>query len=261
MSEIIRKFEEKNYKDILIIDGHMHVGKPYNFFTSDYSSQGLINSMDLNQIKIGCISSLHSIGQDAVSGNLEIEKLVNAYPDRFVGQFGVNPNYPGEVNQILNDVKSSKCFKQVKIHPFLHNYPVQGEEYHKIYAFAYKNSYSVLAHTWGSKDIKEFYEVACQYPELKVILGHSGGEVDAIKEAVIVAQKRNNIYLDLTISFNYQGLIEWLVNEVPIDRLLFGSDATYNSQSAALGKIIYADISDEAKISILGSNTKKILNI
>lgn len=261
MKSLIEKFEENDYSDLLIIDGHMHLGKPYNFFSSGYTAGSLIKSMDLNGIKLGCISSLHSIGQYAVKGNLEIENLVSRYPDRFIGQFGVNPNYPEELNSILQDVKDKKCFKQIKIHPYLHNYPINGEQYHKLYAFGCENNYSLLSHTWGIKDIRDFDGIADQYPDLKIILGHSGGEIDAILVAADVAQKRKNVFLDITISFNYQGLIEWLVSNVPVEKLFFGSDATYNSQSAALGKVIYADISDYAKTCILGLNMKKLLGI
>ena len=189
MKSIIEKFEEKDYCDLLIIDGHMHSGKPYNFFSSGYTADSLIKSMDLNGIKLGCISSLHAIGQDAVKGNLEIKDLVAEYPDRFIGQFGINPNYPEELNCILKDVRDKKCFRQIKIHPYLHNYPIQGKQYHNLYAFGSENNYSLLSHTWGIKDIRDFDEIAYQYPELKVILGHSGGEIDAIMEAADVAQK------------------------------------------------------------------------
>lgn len=261
MTGLIDKFESKDFSTLEFIDGHMHVGKPFNFFSGNYTVESLIKSMDLNGIRLGCISSLHSIGQDATRGNSDIEKLVEAYPGRFIGQFGINPNYPEEVDKILLEMKGKKCFRQVKIHPYLHKYPISGEQFHKAYVYASENGYSILSHTWGTSDIKDFDKIAEQYPGLNIILGHSGGEIDAIKKAVEIAQKRENIYLDLTISFNYQGLIEWLSKEVPVERLLFGSDATYNSQSAALGKIIYADIDDQTKICILSLNIKKLLRI
>lgn len=261
MSNLIKKFEAKTYDDLLIIDGHMHLGKPYNFFSSGYTGESLIRSMDLNGIKIGCISSLLSIGQDAGSGNREIEKLVSSNTGRFIGQFGINPNYEKEAEEILDLVRLKPDFRQAKIHPALHNYPIAGAVYHRLYEFCEQNAYSVLTHTWGEKELWEFDKIAGQYPRLKIILGHSGGEAKAVMTAAGIASKRDNIYLDLTISYNYQGLVEWLVKEAPVEKLLFGSDATYNSQSAALGKIIYADIDDAAKIRILGLNMKDILRL
>lgn len=261
MAGLIEKFEAKDYSGLLIIDGHMHLGKPYNFFSGGHTAESLLKSMDLNGIRLGCVSSLHAIGQDAQKGNSDIEELAAQYPDRFIGQFGVNPNYPEEVDAILQDVRGKECFRQIKLHPSLHNYPVNGGQYHKLYSFGCEHDYPLLSHTWGIKDIRDFDEIAGQYPGLKIILGHSGGEIDAIREAAAVAQKRKNVYLDITISYNYQGLIEWLAGEAPAEKLLFGSDAAYNSQSAALGKVIYADISDEAKACILGLNMKKLLGM
>jgi Predicted metal-dependent hydrolase of the TIM-barrel fold len=261
MNDLVKKFESKDLSDLLIIDGHMHVGKPYNFFSSCYSGESLVRSMDLNGITAGCISSLHSIGQDAVKGNREVEKLVIEYKGRFIGQFGINPNYEKEADQILEAVRLNSFFKEAKIHPSLHNYLIDGAVYHKVYDFCSQNEYPILAHTWGMKDVSEFDKIAGQYPRMKIILGHSGGEVEAIMAAAVIAAKRDNIFLDLTISYNYQGLIEWLVRGVPIHKLLFGTDATYNSQSAALGKIVYTEIDDEKKVRILGLNMKELLNL
>ncbi len=259
MADLIKRFESKTLDDVLIVDAHMHLGKPPGFFSAGNDAQSLIKSMELNGISCGCISSYDSIGQDAVSGNREIEELMSVYPDKFIGQFGINPNYPEQADTILGEVSKNDLFSQVKLHPDFHKYPINGAQYHKVYRMADSLSMTILIHTWGEKDIAQVYEIAREYKHMMIMIGHSGGTPEGIKAAISVTQKTDNTYLDYTLSYNYQGLIEWMVKEAGAYRILFGSDATFNSQSAALGKIIYADISDEDKLKILGQNMKKIL--
>ena len=259
MADLIKKFESKTLDDVLIADAHMHLGKPSGFFSSADNAESLLKSMELNNISFGCISSYDSIGQDAPGGNREIEELVKKYPGKFVGQFGLNPNYPEEADRILKKAEGIKSFRQIKLHPGFHRYPIAGEQYHKAYEFAGEHGYSILVHTWGKEDVNELGKVAQSY-DVDFLIGHSGGTPDGIKHAVEISHKLKNVYLDLTLSYNYQGLIEWLAKEADTSRLLFGSDATYNSQSASLGKIIYADIDDKVKLKILGENTANLLN-
>ena len=259
MTDLVSRFENNDYDDVLIIDSHMHHGKPPGFFSGGYSAQSLIKSMDINNIAQGCISSYDSIGQSVVRGNEDIIKIANDYPGRFEGQLGINPNYPEQVDAILAEAKEKGFFNQIKLHPDFHKYSIDGEQYHKAYRMADSLSMVVLLHTWGEKDVAQVYEIAKKYKNMIIMIGHSGGTLEGVKAAIYVSQKTDNTYLDFTLSYNYQGLIEWMVKEAGANRILFGSDATFNSQSAALGKIIYADISDEDKLKILGKNMKNIL--
>ena len=56
-------------------------------------------------------------------------------------------------------------------------------------------------------------------------------------------------------------MIEQLVNEAGADRVLFGSDTPLMDPRPQIGKIITADISDEAKRLILGGNARRLLRI
>jgi predicted TIM-barrel fold metal-dependent hydrolase len=51
------------------------------------------------------------------------------------------------------------------------------------------------------------------------------------------------------------------VNEAGADRVLFGSDMPLMDPRPQIGKIITADISDEAKQLILGDNARRLLGI
>ena len=62
-------------------------------------------------------------------------------------------------------------------------------------------------------------------------------------------------------TFRSPGVIEELVREAGAERVLFGSDIPLMDPRSQLGKIITADISDEAKRLILGANAARLLRI
>ena len=59
----------------------------------------------------------------------------------------------------------------------------------------------------------------------------------------------------------HSGVIEQLVAEAGAERILFGSDAPIMDPRSQLGKIITADIDEDAKRMILGMNAQRILGL
>ena len=76
-----------------------------------------------------------------------------------------------------------------------------------------------------------------------------------------MAKTNPNVYLETCSTFRTPGVIEQLVNEAGADRVLFGSDIPLMDPRAQLGKILTADISDEAKRLALGENARRILKL
>jgi len=91
-----------------------------------------------------------------------------------------------------------------------------------------------------------------------VLLGHAGADSGA-KKYIEFAKRFSNAYLELCWSKVPYGLIEHFVAEVGAERVLWGSDAPAMAVSQQFGRILFADISDEDKHTILVSNPKRIL--
>ena len=111
-----------------------------------------------------------------------------------------------------------------KIHPTMHDYPLTGEAYHPLYAWANAHRQLVLAHTWADPRCNA---AACraiteQYPELIFLLGHSiWGEFD---EAIALTAEMPNVYLELTASEHVPGFLEKAVRGAGSHKILFGTD-------------------------------------
>ena len=70
-----------------------------------------------------------------------------------------------------------------------------------------------------------------------------------------------NIYLETASSWGDHGTIEYLVEGAGEDRILYGSDMPLMDARIQVGRIITAQISDEAKRKILGLNAINLLGL
>jgi predicted TIM-barrel fold metal-dependent hydrolase len=104
--------------------------------------------------------------------------------------------------------------------------------------------------------------VAARFPQLKVILGHSGLR-DLWPEALAAARRYPNIYLCLCGTAPHG--IARIVSEIEPQRLLFGTDAGFGtapgSQEYRLAQIQRLGVTEEIKALILGENARQLFGL
>lgn len=132
-----------------------------------------------------------------------------------------------------------------------------------VYEFASVRKLFIVVHTWldddlyGNQDL--FAEVARDYPDIKWVMGHSGGPYGSY-HAVEIANEIPNIFLDLTLSMCPARQIEFFVKEVGADRVMFGTDNPFIDPRSQIGRICLAEISQEDRIKIMGGNARKYID-
>jgi uncharacterized protein len=250
----------KPLSGITVIDAHCHIGPWFPMSIPESDVLGLCHDMDRLGINRALISSMIGIGPDFKAGNRMVAALVHQYPDRFSGYISINPNYPTEIGTELESYYAVSGMKAIKIHPTFHNYSLTGPNYREVFDFANTRESVVLSHTWGVEHISAFDTIAAEFPKARFILGHSGGELEAVRLAIEVASRHDNVYLDLTVSLQYEGIVELFCDRVGADKVLFGTDAPLLDPRYEIGRIVYADISDTAKEKILGLNIERLIN-
>ena len=128
--------------------------------------------------------------------------------------------------------------------------------------FADRASAVVLSHTWESDPTCGpllFEDLARQYPGARIILGHSGVTRKGYEEALQVARKCDNVFLDITGSQSHDGILERCAAEVGSERILFGSDLPFLEAAMAIGRVAFARLPDNQKEAILGLNFRRLL--
>ena len=244
-----------------IIDIHQHLGPYFNFHIPHNDAAGLIAEMDRLGIRQGWISAHPAIEGDMIIGNEDVAAAVRAYPGRFVGYVVADPNYPDEVRPELERRLAQAEFQLIKIHPGLATYPIDGPKYDPVWDIARERNCPVLTHAWvgdtycGEGPIRRLME---KRPDVRLIFGHALFHA-TFEKAVEVARDFENLLLDLTTSNHCYGMIEHAVATVGADRILFGTDMPFMSAAGAVGKVLYARISEEDKNKILGGNARRLI--
>ncbi len=152
----------------------------------------------------------------------------------------------------------------IKLHPSTHAYPVTGPGYEVAFEAARRYGVPVLSHTWGEGEEAAlcgpalFAGIAERYPEVPVLLGHSGGRLAGHRAAVEVVKRYPNLYLETCGSLQGMGVIEYMVDEAGPERVLYGSDASFLALTAGLGRILYSKLSTGEKRLILGLNAARL---
>ena len=248
-----------------IIDSHFHLGDIAYKYKSGTDVSSVIKTMDIAGVSKLCINSTGAVfGGNHYEGNNYIGSMCKKYPERFIGFAVINPNFNDTEDEIKRCIETLGL-KGIKIHPRIHQCKLSDKKYKPVWEASEKYGIPILSHTgegqFGSSP-EAFEHISRKYPKGTFLLGHSGDNLEGLNICIEIAKKRDNVYLGTSdIVFAYNGILEYTVNQVGSDKILFESDACYLDFKYSLGTIIYAKISDEDKASILGLNMARILKL
>lgn len=240
----------------MIIDAHAHISCWEELGIAgdiDY----VIELMGLYGIDKACVSNSRSLRYDFVQGNDEILKAMRKYPDRILGYATVNP-WCGEM--AVQEFRR-RILEQGMIGLKLHVGPTRVD-YHSplcepLFREAMALDVPVLTHCYDGGSSAD--KVASTHPDVKIILGHMGG-ADWF-DAILVAKRHSNLFLEICSSNMERGIIEEAVKHVGAERVLFGTDLPPLDPVAALYRVKEANITEREKRLILGENMARILKL
>lgn len=242
-----------------VIDFHGHVGRMDSNGWND-DPELMLHAMDHAGIDVACLFNIFH--PDGIRANDETAKLVANHPDRFIGFAYVSPLLPGAVEELSRAVDDLH-FAAIKIYSPYTPWALNDPHWDAIYRFADERGLTIIAHTDGEpKNLPQHLsQVAPRYPRANFVAAHAGNTPEPRRQAIAAAQAHSNVYLGTCSTFRTPGVIEQLVNEAGADRIVFGTDMGLLDPRSQLGKIITAELSDEAKRQILGGNAQRLLGI
>jgi uncharacterized protein len=261
--------------DPFIVDAHTHFGYCSNFYMPDVTPERMIETMDLCRIKRICASHIAGL----YSHNLEYAyedtvKAIEKYPGRLYAYAIYDPFLPEESLRMLDRYLPEKSFVGVKIHPAMHEYPIDGERYAPLWEYAAGKRFVILSHTWDPTPQNTYpYEVvpAQEYAQARLfdgiaekhrnitfILGHGGGHYYGQLQAIDMAKKHENVFLDISGEAKGFGVVAWLVRELGARRILYASDMNWLDPRGHIGRVLGADVTDGDKQRILYKNADEI---
>ncbi|MBC8585411.1 amidohydrolase family protein [Youxingia wuxianensis] len=241
-----------------IVDLHGHLGKWFNFSTPAHTTRDIVADMDRCGIDKMVVSHLSAITGETSYGNQRMLEEIASFPGRLYGYVGINPHYSEDMREQLAACWGKKGVVGLKLHPQNNSYSILASKCQPVFEFADKMGCPVLAHIWGGKEAMESRKIALRYPHMIFLMGHCGGP-DAYREAVEAAKGVPNLMLDLTSSYMMEGMLEWMVDQVGAQQILFGSDIPFYDAKHAVGRIVYSRLADAQKEKILFLNALDIL--
>ena len=246
----------------MIIDIHVHMpakdrGK-VNKILTEARSLGISRLCNLGDWPLGATPD------QVVSANNHTMRLARWRPDVFVGFCFLNPNHA--TNFLLKEI--TRCvengnLKGIKLEVERN---ARSRRLDPIMQACARLNIPVLHHAWYKTVGKvldestpaDIADLAARHPDTKIIMAH----LTAVGiRGVLDIQSYSNVYVDTSGSQPFSGIVEYAVEKLGVERVLYGSDAPIRDFSCQLGRIYGAKISRRDRDRILGLNAKKLLKL
>lgn len=98
-------------------------------------------------------------------------------------------------------------------------------------------------------------ELAQRHPDIQMICGHQGGDWELGIRAI---RPYENVFLEFSGMNPESGAVDFAVNELGVDRLVWGCHAPTRSFANELSKVYDGDLSDDDRKKILGGNLRML---
>jgi predicted TIM-barrel fold metal-dependent hydrolase len=251
-------------QDVEITDAHVHMGPYHKFFVPQNTADDMLRVMDRLSISRSCVSSHMAITGDWALGNRLTAQAVKDHPDRFVGQVVVSPNEPELIEDELKRAFEEWGFRGIKLVPDTHLQPIGSEGYRPVFEYAQKHHRFVLVHTYHSShydDPQLFGALAERYPDVPIMMVHSGAMPAGFPGAIRLAQQHSNLYLDISGSFITGAWIHRMVKEAGAERVIYSSDQPFIDPRYSLGRLVFAGLSKDELSLVIGGNIRRLLGL
>lgn len=241
-----------------LIDMHAHI---FCANPVDREKRILLKNIEVYDIDRVCISALNGFfpSEDDVNRmNRESYHFTLEHPECISAYVYVSPEHKNALSVLRGGIEdydmigakvwvSEKCDS-----PRLEPLAEALIDYKKpLLIHSFKKSTGQVANESSAMNVRA---LALRYPELKIIMAHVDGNC---YEGIECIRELKNVYVDVSGSTARRGEVEYAVEHLGEDRVLFGSDATGCSFAIPYGKVLDARISDGAKRKILCDNAMK----
>lgn len=241
--------------DYPIIDIHGHVRDESAPGETLPDADGIVEQMDRTGIALCAVSQTRG----GPAGNDSAARAARRYPDRLVPFAVADPRWDdvyGELERCFDELG----MRMIKIHPTSHDTDPDDPSYDPVYEFADERECLVVTHArMDEAETEQFDRVAGEYPNMTLMLYHAGRAWDRADNFISVAENHDNVLLEITFSYNVDGIIEYLVDQVGPERVFFGTDLGARAPESQVGWATYARMSEEDRRLHMRENALRLL--
>ncbi len=182
------------------------------------------------------------------------------YPDDFVPYAALDPRKSDDVEADVRLMLDEYGWRGLKPYNPRMGLPYNDPLFDPWYARGNELGAFVKLHQTAIGDTfyEEVEDVAVRYPNLSLMLAHSGWTWEVARQRAAFAHRFPQVYLDLTFTSVLHGAVEFFCEEGLEDRVLFTTDAPMRDPIQQLGWVAYAEVTEEQKEKVLGRNALRM---
>lgn len=237
------------------VDMHGHLRENIEPTDEYPDADQIVAEMDRTGITLCWISSIWT----GPSGNDLVAEAVKRYPDRLVPYASADPRDPHITREL------TRCFDQlgmkaIKIHPVQHHTPADDPSYEPVWRFANERHCLVVTHArCFDAERDAFIQIAREHPNMTFMLYHAGRTWEAVDNFVAAARQCPNVLLEITFSNNLDGIIEYLIAQVGVERVFFGTDIGVRAAESQVGWALGARLDEDVRRTFMRDNALALL--
>ena len=257
--------------EAFIVDAHVHTGPPNGFFAPETDARSLVARMD--RLNILCSINLGSARNLLAASQREMDVAHREFEESggrlyYCGFFDARS--AAEDLAILERSCRTAGFKGIKIHPSFARVPADDPRYVPVWEFAREHHLPIVSHTWSVSSYnpvqalstpEKFEPMVQRFQEVRFVLGHSGGRGDGRRQAIRMAARYPNVYMDISGDIMDRHFLEEMMGAGLESKVLFGSDYPWLDQRAHLACVLLAAIPVESKAAILARNAQSVFGL
>ena len=196
--------------------------------------------------------------------NDETAWLTREYPDYVTGFCYLNPTLGGRAVQREVERCVERGFRGIKLE-IANN--ARDACMRPVMEAAERNGLVVLQHAWSMTKIRErsFHTdpedvatLALNFPSVKIIMAHLTG---CGVRGVLAVKDCANVVIDTSGAAPEAGIIEYAVEQLGAERVLYGSDVPIRDFAVALARITGSRLDAVTQRKILYENARRLLRL
>jgi len=266
--EIAREADAGCPISVPVIDAHTHMisaeDKTETSRMSFYADcDEMTKTMDRLGIQTVITSPFSGLTIDGRKGNEETLFAAKKYPGRFLGYGTCNVRYEEDLKDWRRYYEEyPEIFVGLKPYWVYQKYELTSDLCKEWFTYANEHRLLLLVHIDVSDAFfKQLEQLSLDYPDITFVLAHSGMNYAVAQKCADLANSRDNVVLEITFTSVTRGMIEFLVEQVGADKVLYGSDFPMRDPAPQLGWVCYAKIPVEDKKKILAGNIQRLLSL
>lgn len=223
---------------------------------SKFCGRPLAPAIDRNCSKEEKVSRLYAINNTAI-------QLKEIYGERYVAGFNVTPMCVMESCEEIERMHKKGVRLIGELSPYLDGWVDMqaSKQFYEILELAKKYDMIVNLHDEiiYADDIDKLLK---ENKGVKFVIAHPNA-FSKLDRNIARMKANDNVYIDLSGNgIFYNGVTRTLIDEVGVDRILFGSDYPICSLGAFAGSVVFDPfLTDAEKEKILNKNAKQLLGI